>query len=195
MPASKLVLAFVGMPGAGKSEASLYLAQKNIPFVRFGQLTDEGLKEMGLSINPQNERMYREKIRTELGMAAYAIKAKPKIDQLLKEHDVVALDGLYSWEEYTFLKEEFPNLILVHIFAEPTKRYKRLSERKVRPVPTDECRPRDIAEIENLNKGGPIAMADYIIENNSDDMNNLYSAIDALLVRLGVGNSDDSHKN
>src|ERR1700722_273176 len=105
------------MPGAGKSQATEYLQQQGIPFVRFGQLTDETVVNMGLEITPHNERIVRERLRKELGMAAYAIKAKPKIDALLKQHSVIALDGLYSWEEYVFLKRDYPQLVLIHIFA------------------------------------------------------------------------------
>lgn len=186
LPARPLILAFVGMPGAGKTEATLYLQQKRIPFVRFGEITDEGLKSLGLSLTQENERVYREKIRQELGMGAYAIKAKPKIEQLLEENNTIVIDGLYSWEEYTLLKKEFSGLILVHIFAEPSTRYQRLSARPIRPLSSEESRERDIAELEKLNKGGPIAIADYLIENNSNVIEDLYVKIDALLSRLGV---------
>lgn len=181
---NKIVLAFVGMPGAGKSEAASYLATKGIPFVRFGNLTDEAVKEAGLPLTPENERMMREKIRQELGMGAYAIKAKPKIDALLETHDIIAIDGLYSWEEYTYLKQQFPFLTLIHIYAQPNKRYERLSQRPIRPVPLEKCYTRDVAELEKLNKGGPIAIADYLIENNNHDLTYLYKKIDALLETL-----------
>jgi dephospho-CoA kinase len=184
--AKKVIIAIVGMPGAGKSEAASYLQKKGIPFIRFGQLTDETVKEMGLPLTPQNERLAREKLRNELGMAAYAIKAKPKIESLLETTNVIALDGLYSWEEYVLLKEEFPQLILIHVYAEPKVRYERLSKRKIRPLTPEEARVRDVAELEKLNKGGPIAIADYMIENDTGDMVQLYTHIDELLHRLEI---------
>lgn len=183
---SKLILAFVGMPGAGKSEATKYLEEKGIPFIRFGKITDEGVKSLGLPLTTDNERNFREKIRKELGMAAYAIKAKPLIDKLLSSNNFIAIDGLYSWEEYLYLKKEFPNLILIHVYAEPSKRYKRLSERSIRPVPLEKCYERDVLEIENLDKGGPIAIADYLIENNTDSIKDLDRKIDKFLQKLGI---------
>lgn len=182
----KIILAFVGMPGAGKTEAVSYLQKKNIPFVRFGDVTDEGIRELGLPLTSENERMVREKIRKELGMEAYAIKSKPKIDELLTSHNVIAIDGLYSWEEYTYLKNIFPGLTLIHIYAEPPIRYKRLAERQIRPVPTDKSRERDISELEKLNKGGPIAIADFMIENNDDNLETLFDKIDSLLNRSEI---------
>lgn len=181
----KVILAIVGMPGAGKTEAVSYFAKKGLPFVRFGEITDEGVqKELGLPLTPENERMYREKIRKELGMAAYAIKAKPKIEKLIQNNDIIAIDGLYSWEEYTLLKNEFPNLILIHIYAEPPVRYKRLSERPIRPVPAEKSRERDITELA-LNKGGPIAMADYLVENSAG-IEELAGKLDVFLKRLHI---------
>jgi len=183
---SKKILAFVGMPGAGKSEATQYLYKKNIPFVRFGALTEEAIKEADLPLNTENERIFREKIRNELGMGAYAIKAKPKIDELINKNDFVVIDGLYSWEEYIYLKKYFNSLKLVFIYAEPKIRYERLSKRLVRPISLDDSYTRDVREIEKLNKGGPIAIADFCIVNNTGDISDLYKNIDDLLNRLEI---------
>lgn len=182
----KQVIAIVGMAGAGKTEAVSYLSKKGITFVRFGELTDESLKEQSLPVTPENEQNFREHIRKELGMAAYAIKAKPKIQALVNSQQVIALDGLYSWEEYVFLKKEFSNLILISMYAEPLIRYQRLAQRQVRPLSLEEARNRDIRELELLNKGGPIAIADYLIENNEDDIERLHKKIDSLLTRLSI---------
>lgn len=179
----KRILAIVGMPGAGKSEVVSYLEKKGIPFVRFGEVTDEGLREKGLAVTPQNEQEFRETLRRELGMHAYAIKTEPKINELLKSNDTIAIDGLRSWEEYTYLQEKFPNLVVINVYAEPKVRYERLSKRQVRSFTPDEARARDIAEIVNLHMGGPIAVADYLIENHSD-LPSLHAQIDALLKKL-----------
>ena len=45
---NNLIIAIIGMPGAGKSEVISYIKNKGIPFVRFGKITDEGLKRAGL---------------------------------------------------------------------------------------------------------------------------------------------------
>ena len=180
------IIAIVGMPGAGKTEAAEYLATKGIPFVRFGEITEEEVKKRGLPLTPENERIIREVIRKEDGMGAYAVKAEPKINTLLANNDTIVIDGLYSWEEYTYLREKFPALTLINVYAEPKKRYERLSQRSIRQVPLEECYSRDVAELEKLNKGGPIAIADYTIENNSDDISNLHRKIDVFLSRLGI---------
>lgn len=159
------LVAIVGMPGAGKSLAADFFRSKNIPVLRFGDQTDIGLKEAGLPRNEKNERWYREKLRKELGMAAMAIKIEPRIMEAAKTNTIVVLDGLYSWEEYTYLIKKFPKLQLLCIWTPPLLRYRRLAERPVRPLTAEVARERDIAEIENLNKGGPIAISDYCIKN------------------------------
>lgn len=183
---NKRILAFVGMPGGGKTEAIAYLEKKSVRFIRFGEFTDLGVKELGLPLTPENERMVRENLRKKLGMAAYAILAEPKIENLLQGTSLIAIDGLYSWEEYVLLKHSFLGLVLIHIYAEPIVRYQRLANRKIRPLTGEEARNRDIAEIEKLNKGGPIAIADYMIENNGEDIEELYKKIDELLIRLHI---------
>ena len=55
------IFAIVGMCGSGKSIASDYLEQKGYKKVYFGGVTMEKLKELGLEVNPENEKMIREK--------------------------------------------------------------------------------------------------------------------------------------
>lgn len=160
------IVAIVGMCGSGKSVASEYL-EKNLDYkkVYFGGVTMKKLQEAGLEVNPENEKMMREKLRHDLGMGAYAKVLLPEIKELLKNNNVV-LDGLYSWTEYNILKEEIPNLILISIVADKKLRYSRLSERQIRPLTEIEAENRDLSEINNIEKAPPIAYADYYILNN-----------------------------
>lgn len=135
--------------------------------VRFGDVTDEEVKKRGLELNEENERRVREQLRKEHGMAAYAILNLPRIDAFLKSSSVV-VDGLYSWEEYTLLKSRYGDgFVVVAVWASPATRYKRLAGRAVRPLTPEEAASRDKAEIENSKKGGPIAMADFTLINES----------------------------
>ncbi len=161
----KTYIAIVGLPGSGKTAASTYLGGHGFTILRFGDQTDVGLKELGLPLTETNERKYREDIRQELGMAAMAIKIKPRIREAEKSTDKIALDGMRSWEEYVYLKEKFPELVVLSIYASPKTRYRRLSVRPIRPLSEAESKERDRSEIENLHCGGPIAMADYVIQN------------------------------
>ncbi len=177
------ILAIVGMPGAGKTVSADFFRNKYIPVLRFGDQTDIGLTELALPKNEENERLYREKLRKELGMAAYAIKIEPRIIEAAKKNNFIVLDGLYSWEEYIYLKKKFPQLKLLCIYSEPEVRYKRLSTRTVRPLTYSDAQARDYAELENLNKGGPIAITDYLIKNE-DNIDKLYQELSQLFERI-----------
>ena len=162
------LIAIVGMSGSGKSVASDYLEKIGFNKIYFGGVVLSGVKKRGLEVNPENEKKVREDLRKEHGMAAMAKLLLPEIEESIKEHDTV-LDGLYSWDEYVVLKDKFKDrLKLISIIVDKDIRYERVSQRVVRPLNREEIEKRDIAEIENLAKGGPIVMADYCIMNNGD---------------------------
>ena len=166
------VVSIVGMAGAGKSEVARLFQENGFTRIRFGDVTDAELKARGLERNEENERYVRELLRREQGMAAYARLNQPRIDSALKHSDVV-IDGLYSWEEYIFLKERYGGRFsVIAVWASPCTRYARLATRPERSLTREEAVSRDWAEIEKTNKGGPIAMADFTIINEAslDDL-------------------------
>ena len=161
------VVSIVGMTGAGKSEVARVFEKHGFTRIRFGDVTDEEIEKRGLELNEENERYVRELLRREHGMSAYAKLNLPRIDSALQHSDVV-IDGLYSWEEYTFLRAYYQhNFCVVAVWSPPEVRYQRLMTRAERHLTLEEAANRDRAEIENINKGGPIAMADFTIINES----------------------------
>ncbi|MFW6056371.1 MAG: AAA family ATPase [Chloroflexota bacterium] len=162
---AKQVIAIVGMPGAGKSEVSAIFQDAGFERIRFGDATDAEVAKRKLPLNEENERRVREDLRREHGMAAYAIVNLPRIDAALENSNVV-IDGLYSWEEYVVLKVRYGDaLVTVAVVASPAVRKARLGKRPHRPLTADEVESRDRSEIEHINKGGPIAMADITLVN------------------------------
>lgn len=160
------IIAIVGMPGAGKSEATRILKERGFFTVRFGAIvTEDYLKNKGKVVNEKNERIVRERLRKKYGMAAMAKLSIGKINNALKKSNV-AIDGMYSWEEYLFLKKKYKGrFFVVAIYASPKTRQKRLGKRKVRPLTPKECASRDYAQLEKLKTGGPIADADFTLVN------------------------------
>ena len=166
------VVSIVGMAGAGKTEVARLFEENGFTRIRFGDVTDKEVRKRGLELNEENERYIRELLRQKQGMAVYAKLNLRAIDSALKHSDVV-IDGLYSWEEYTFLKAHYGDgFSVVAVCAAPKTRYARLAGRLNRGLTLEEAASRDKAEIENTNKGGPIAMADFTIINESsmDDL-------------------------
>jgi len=171
------IVAIVGMPGAGKSEVADEFIKRGYQYIRFGQITLDEVKKRGLEPTEENERPIREELRKQYGPGAFAILNIPKFDEALKTGNVVG-DGLYSWSEYKILKDKYEdNLIVIAVYAPPKLRYERLVGRaarhgadpklKYRSSTPEAAKARDFAEIENIEKGGPIAMADYTILNTS----------------------------
>jgi len=151
--------------------------------VRFGDITDDEVKKRGRELNEENERQARESLREQYGMDAYAKLSLPRIDAALKTSDVV-VDGLYSWEEYIFLKEHYGGgFIVVAVWSSPEARYARLGKRRIRALTPEEAAGRDRAEIENLNKGGPIALADFTVLNDSS-LANLQQQTERIIGKL-----------
>ncbi len=186
------LVCIAGLPGSGKSTASDFFVEKGFQYLRFGQIVLDEVKKRGLTPTEGNERPIREEFRKKYGMAAMAILNLPKFKSLLKKGDVIG-DGLYSFEEYKVLKNEFrKSFIAIAVYSPPAIRYKRLTTRKLlksdtnlrdRPMTVKEAQSRDFAEIENLNKGGTIAMADYTVVNTKDieyfrrELNEIYKEI------------------
>lgn len=161
------VVAIVGMTGAGKSEVARVFEEHGFKKVRFGDITDEELKSRGLEPNEENEHYIRQQLRRKHGMAAYAKLNLPRIDSALKSSNVV-IDGLYSWEEYILLKKRYgEKLSVLAVWASPATRHARLAHRAERPLTLEEAASRDKSEIENINKGGPIALADFTLVNEA----------------------------
>lgn len=162
------IMAIVGMSGSGKSVAVDYLTDRGYPKVYFGGMILREMEKRGIEITPENEKKFREQIRAEEGKdwVVKQVIAAVK-DLILAGQKRIILDGVYSWTEYKTLKKEFPrSLIFVAIVTDKNLRYKRVGMRPERPFDGQAIRERDRSEIENLEKGGPIAAADYFVLNN-----------------------------
>lgn len=181
---NKTILAVVGLPGAGKTEATQYILSKtNWPKIYFGDVTFDEMKKRGLEINEANERKIREEIRGKLGIGAYAIMLLPKIKEL-SEQSSVLLESMYSWEEYLAIRNEFGDAFKVlAVYAPPQLRIERMKNRPIRPLSPEDLVSRDYSQIENLHQAGPIARADFTIINEGT-VDELHKNIDEVLAKL-----------
>ncbi len=172
------------MPGAGKSLCARHLEVKGYFQYRFGSIVVDEVARRGLPLTPENERVVREEFRANEGMDAIAKRALPILKSALERQNCIVIDGLYSWSEYKTLRADLGgDLIVTAIVSERALRYARLGERTERPLTPAEAQRRDYQEIENLEKGGPIALADYTLLNNASS-DALLAALDALIERL-----------
>ena len=179
------IIALVGMSGSGKSVAVDYLTSKGYPKVYFGGMIYKEMAKRGVERTPDSERDFREMIRETEGKDWVVRQVIDEVYDLMKAGQKrIILDGVYSWTEYKTLKHEFPGMLtFIAIVVTKKLRYKRVAARPDRPFNAEEIRERDRSEIENLEKGGPIAAADYYVLNDStvvDMEKNLQKILDEI---------------
>ena len=155
------ILAFVGLSGAGKSEAVNHVARLGIPKVYAGGILYDEMRRRGIAITPQSQAEFRKAWREEAGKDIIIRTAAEQMQRLAaagQRH--ILFDGLYSWTEYKYLTHHFP------------------------PFTVQEAIARDWSEIEDIEKGGPIAIADHFI-SNSHNLTELHQQVDALCREIG----------
>lgn len=163
------IVAFVGLAGSGKSAAVEYLTQKGYPKVYFGGIMYKAAAEAGITPGDWDaEKKFREDIREKEGKDFVVKRAIAEARNLVHAGQRrIVLDGLYTWSEYKILKHEFPGEItVIAIVTSKHLRKQRMADRPERPMTAEQVDQRDWAEIENIEKGGPIAIADYFINND-----------------------------
>ena len=173
------IIALVGLAGSGKSSAVEYLTEKGFPKIYFGGVIYKAMDEAGIEKTWDNQQQFREEIRRREGKDFVIKRVIKNIHDLVNAgQNKIVLDGLYTWSEYKFLKHEFPGQVVVIAIVTPKYlRYQRMAKRIERPMQPHEVDQRDWSEIENLEKGGPIAIADYFIINDGT-LEQLHQKID-----------------
>lgn len=181
------MLAVVGMSGSGKSVVVDYLTEKGYPKIYFGGMIYKEMEKRGIerTEDGESEKIFREEIREKEGKdwVVRQVIAEAK-DLIAAGQKRIILDGVYSWTEYKTLKHEFPNsLTFLAIVVDKRIRYERIARRSERAFDAQAVRERDRSEIENLEKGGPIAAADYYILNNGT-VPELHQRVDRVLEEI-----------
>ncbi len=162
----KTIIAIIGLPGSGKSEAAAFFKEKGLPVIVFGKFINDYIEDHHLKHTEENHKTIREELRKKHGEEALAILNKPKIKEGLKKSINVIIDGLRSWKEYLYLKKEFPHtkVVVLGLYADKEVRYKRIAKRADRNFLYGE--KRDINELVGTNMGTTFAFADYLIKHN-----------------------------
>lgn len=179
----KTLIAIVGLPGSGKSEACEFFKEKGIPVIYFGKTIVDYINNRKLPHTEEVHKEVREGLRKKYGREAMAVLNEEQIRNDLKKNMLVIINGLRSWEEYEYLRKKMKSvrLVIVAMHADKHIRYERSAKRLHRSKLYGETR--DINELVGINMGPTIAFADYVIKNNFslDDLKeklvNVYRAI------------------
>jgi dephospho-CoA kinase len=127
------IIAFLGAPGAGKTEAALVAKKMDIPTVVMGEVIREELKSRGLPYEDENAGRIANELREKEGMDVIARRCIPlikDIEQKRVNKKVIVIDGIRGIAEVEAFKEEFGDVFqLIKIEAPLRLRYERIKSR------------------------------------------------------------------
>lgn len=178
---ARKVIILVGLPGSGKTSAGHWFKQNGIPVVRMGTLTEKYLTKFALIQNETNENKVRLELRHKFGLDVYAKAVLPKVKILLKNHNLVVIDGMRSLAEWEFLQPKFEHLLIIYLEAEKKVRTQRLLNRPGRPLTLPEISSREKYEIDKLKIKSLKKFSNIVFKN---DQNNFYQKLPQIYKKL-----------
>jgi dephospho-CoA kinase len=130
------VLAFVGAPAAGKTEAASVAVEMGIPVITMGDVIRGELRRRGLPLSDENAGRIANDLRAREGMDAIAKRCIPLIKGIMDverrkaKKTVIVIDGIRGIAEVETFKKEFgTDFVLVRIDAPLILRYERIKTR------------------------------------------------------------------
>ncbi|MDY6780452.1 MAG: AAA family ATPase, partial [Halobacteria archaeon] len=122
------VIATVGMPGSGKSEAAEVAREKDVPVVTMGDVIRDEAERRGLEPTDDNMGKVATELREEEGEDAVAQRCIDTVES--KESEAVFVDGVRGWAEAERFRGEFgDDFVLVAIEVPFEERLRRIRER------------------------------------------------------------------
>ncbi|WP_340819927.1 AAA family ATPase [Methanolobus sp. WCC4] len=174
------ILAFVGMPASGKSEAASVLRQKGITVINMGDVIREEVVRRGLEPTDANTGGVGTDLRENEGRDAVAKRCIPKIQAT--NEAFIGIDGVRSVPEVERFKEAFgDDFTLVSVDSPLEIRFQRVLARKRCDDMKDisELKVRDEREL-GWGMGEAMEIADVVVENN-DTLEEFVEKITALV--------------
>jgi dephospho-CoA kinase len=169
MKARPLIVGLVGLAGTGKSTvAGIILDKYEFEPIRLGEHIRELLATNGLVQTPENERSMQVSIRQQYGMAALIKLSVPQIEKSLASGNSVLIDSMCSFSERECL-HQIADDCAIHVVAVHARKERRqfnLRNRHQRPLSSEQMEQRDLLELDQLEKGKLLALADHHLVNN-----------------------------
>ena len=167
------VLAFVGAPASGKTEAALVAKDLGIPVITMGDVIRDELKRRNLPLTDENAGRIATELRTREGPDAIAKRCIPLIEGITSEsgkkegNTIIVIDGIRGVAEVELFKKELgSDFTLVRVETPLYRRYERI---KARGRADDVLRLEEFKTREAREKGWGMAeameKADKVIHN------------------------------
>ena len=160
------IIAFVGMPASGKSEAARIASRMGIPVINMGDVIRKEVLRRGLEPTDSNTGMVATDLRKCEGMDAVARYCISQIRETGSE--LVVVDGVRGIAEVECFRQEFgKGFILISIYTPIEVRFSRIQKRGRSDDmdSIDGLRRRDEREL-GCGMGEAIEASSIEIENN-----------------------------
>jgi dephospho-CoA kinase len=176
------VVAVVGMPASGKSEAAAVARKEGVPVVTMGDVIRDEVQRRGLEPTDENMGRVATELREEEGDDAVARRCVDEIRE--KDAPVVLVDGIRGADEAEYFRDEFDDgdeFVLVAVEAPFETRLERVRSRGRSDDMTtpEELRQRDEREL-GYGMGDAIEEADVTV-NNDGSLEQFHEEFRALL--------------
>jgi dephospho-CoA kinase len=168
------VLAFVGAPASGKTEAALVAKDLGIPVITMGDVIRDELERRNLPLTDENAGRIATELRTREGPDAIAKRCIPLIEGITTDGDgekgdktVIVIDGIRGIAEVELFKKELgPDFTLVRVETPLSRRFERIKARGRADdvLRLDEFEKREARE-RGWGMGEAMANADEVIHN------------------------------
>jgi len=163
------VVAVCGMPGSGKGEFAAVLAQQGVPVLSMGDMVRAEVKRQNLAESPGIFGEIAAQLRAEHGEDVLAVRLADAVDELLKTHPIVLIEGMRGTAERIVFSQRWSEAFAsVAVEASPDVRFTRIQNRG-----RSEDGDRAAFEVRDTREIGwgldqIILEADHHIDNNLD---------------------------
>ncbi len=187
------IIAFVGMPASGKSEAARIASRMGIPVINMGDVIRKEVLRHGLEPTDSNTGMVATDLRKCEGMDAVA---RHCISQIMETgSELVVVDGVRGFAEVECFRQEFgKGFILISIYTPIKVRFSRIQKRGRSDDmdSIDGLRRRDEREL-GWGMGEAIEASSIEIENNFSLETFRKDVVEVLSNYLGADSDNNSN--
>lgn len=159
-----MIICLTGMPGAGKSEASLILKKHGFEVIEMRSIVLSMMKEEHIEVNVRSLEEFARKIREERGAD---VVAEELVARMKGRKDKIVIVGLREMGELGYLKKKMSDIHVVALIADRSVRFERLKLSKKDSLGSyADFELREINNAKNLGVDATMKHAEFYIFNN-----------------------------
>lgn len=124
------VIAVCGMPASGKGEFAAVLSESGIPVLSMGDMVRAEVKRLNIEEYPEVFGEVAQQLRQQYGDDVLAVRLCSAVDELLKKHQIVLIEGLRGTAEFDVFHGHWQSdFSTVAITADAEVRFHRIQSR------------------------------------------------------------------